>query len=74
MIPKARLVNQLDMACLIVWFGHLVIPHEWVVLCLCMDDLVHPLVNNFLFPLYLVFLFLFFFWGLMNDVVHIKFY
>ena len=63
MLPKARLVNLLDMACLIVWFGHLDIPHGWVVLCLLMGDVLHPLVNNFLLSLDMVLLFYFYLMG-----------
>ena len=45
------------MALLLAWFGHLVIPHEWVVPCLLMGNVVHQLANNIQLLLYQVFLF-----------------
>ena len=56
-IHQTSLGNILDTAFLIAWFGHLVIPHGWLVLCLLMVDVVHLLVNNLLLTLYLVSLF-----------------
>ena len=56
-----RLGNIVNMDCLIWWFVHLVIPHEWVILCLLVVDFVHQIENNFLLPLYWVFLFIFIF-------------
>ena len=50
MIPQVKLGNILDMAWLIARFGHLGIPNGWVVLCLLMGYVVHPLVNNFCCP------------------------
>ena len=59
MLLQVRLGNIVNMAFFIAWFGRLVVPHEWVVLCLLMGDVVHPLVKNVLLPLYWVFLFYF---------------
>ena len=55
--------NLVDMAFLIERFGHLGIPHLWVVPCLFMGDVVHSLLNNFLLTLYLVLLIYFYFMG-----------
>ena len=55
--------NLVYMALLIAWYFHLGIPHGWVVLGLLMGDVVHPLVNNVLLPLYMVLLFNFNFMG-----------
>ena len=63
MLPQLRIENIVNMACFIEWFVHLVIPHKWVVLCLFMVYMVHPLANNVLLSLYWVFLFNFNFMG-----------
>ena len=63
MIIQVRMRNLLDTAWLISWFGHLVIPHEWVVLCLLMDNVVYPIENNNVLSQYRWFLFYFYFLG-----------
>ena len=64
MLPLASMVNLVYMDCLVEWFGHLGIPYICVIPYLLMVDVVHPLLNNVLLTLYLVFLFYFHFLGL----------
>ena len=63
MICQLRLGNLVNIVFLVVWFGHLVIPHEWVVPCLLIGDVLHQLSYNDLFPPYWVLLFYVYFLG-----------